>query len=320
MSKLRIGVLRGGPSPEYEPSLQTGAAVLDCLRNSDQYEDVDLLITKDGTWHYQGLPVRKSALTQKVDFIFNALHGHYGEDGQVARELDRLLIKHNSHSPLAGALAMNKIRAKEIFQSAGIRTPYGIYNTPDENLENFAKRIFYHLPPPWVIKPASNGSSIGLSLARNFPELISAIKLAGQHNEQILAEEYLRGREMTVGVIRDFRQKDFYTLPSLEIILAGSGPKAYHYDHKYEIGDKLFSQPHDLSEETKTELSRLAVLAHQSLGLDQYSRADFRLTPRGIYLLEVNSLPGLMPQSSFVHGLKSIGSNLSQFIKHVIGG
>lgn len=315
MAKIRVGVLRGGPSNEYEVSLKTGSTVLANLPE-EKYETRDIFIDKQGTWHMRGRPVYPEQALEQVDVAFNALHGHYGEDGQVQHLLEQLAIPFTGSGSLGSAVAMNKLLAKERVKKTGIKTAFHVVLVPDRDAEVLAKEIFRSFPSPWVIKPASSGSSVGVTLARSFEELVDGIAEAFEHSEKVFIEDYVRGREATVGVIEGFRNEDVYALPPIEII-PGTNRAFFDYEAKY-AGESQEICPGNFSLEEKRELERLAKLVHTELDLRHYSRSDFIINPAGIYFLEVNTLPGLTESSLVPKAVHAVGSNLSEFLDHLV--
>ena len=315
MSKIRVGVLRGGPSNEYEVSLKTGSTVLANLPE-EKYETRDIFIDKQGTWHMRGRPVYPEQALEQVDVAFNALHGHYGEDGQVQHLLEQLAIPFTGSGSLGSAVAMNKLLAKERVKKAGIKTAFHVVLVPDRDAEVLAKEIFRSFPSPWVIKPASSGSSVGMTLARSFEELVDGIAEAFEHSEKVFIEDYVRGREATVGVIEGFRDEDVYALPPIEIIPA-TNRAFFDYEAKY-AGESQEICPGNFTMEEKRELERLAKLVHTELDLRHYSRSDFIINPAGIYFLEVNTLPGLTESSLVPKAVHAVGSSLPEFLDHLV--
>jgi len=313
----RVGVLRGGPGSEYEVSLKTGAQVLKNL-SADKYQPADLLLTRDGTWHYNGLPTSLSQIADKVDVIFNALHGEYGEDGQVQQLLDSYQLPYTGSGAVASALGMDKQRAKDIFKKAGLKTPAGLslqFKNADET-EDMAYDVFRQMAPPWIVKPAASGSSVGLSLVRTYPDLVQAIVDCFRQSPTIMVEEYIRGREATAGVVDGLRNQNFYPLLPVEIVLP-QHKKLFDYEAKYS-GTTQEICPGRFTKKEKEELEEAAVLIHRLLGLRHYSRSDFIISPRGIYILEVNTLPGLTEESLVPKSLKAAGISYGEFLDHLI--
>lgn len=327
MNKLRVGVLRGGVSPEYHVSLKTGQAVLRHLP-TDKYDPVDVLITKDGQWHVNGLPANLERVSRKTDIIFNALHGEYGEDGKVQRELEKWNIPYTGSGIIGSALGMHKAFAREHFSKAGLRVPLGRWIRGDDFLEKKMKEgsagisalsfeIFRQITPPWIVKPISGGSSVGVIIVRSFPELKEVFESAAESGEDLLVEELIRGKEATCGVIENFRGEDLYALLPTEI-RPHEEKDFFDYEAKYE-GKSHEITPGSFSREESEMIQNAARLAHKALGLRHYSRADFMVTPRGIYILETNTLPGLTEESLVPQQLHAVGSSLPEFLDHVIG-
>lgn len=325
---IKVGVIRGGVSGEYEVSLKTGSNVLSHLRGEKLnkiYKPIDILIDKDGTWHINGKPVTVGDVFHSVDVVFNALHGDFGEDGKVQQMLDQWKIPYTGSGAFASALGYNKVLAKEQFASLGIKTPVHFvvpqFQEEIEDIEvyskNIAKQIHDKLSPAWILKPLSGGSSVGMRMCRTYPELENAfIEGINKYND-VLIEELIEGKEATVGVVNDFRDKRVYVLPPIEIRIPDS-KKFFDYEAKYQ-GESEEICPGNFSRQEKEELERLAEIIHTGLNLDHYSRSDFIIHPKkGIYALEVNTLPGLTDESLIPKMLVAVGSGVPQFIDHII--
>jgi D-alanine-D-alanine ligase len=315
MSK-KVLVLRGGPSSEYEVSLKTGKSVVEAL--TDIYNITDCIIDKEGNWFVKGFKTEPHILVRNHDVVFNAMHGEYGEDGQVQRLLENLGAKFTGPKSLAASLAMNKSMAKKIFKDAGIKTPLHKIITRqdcDGNIDQIAISIFRGFPMPVVIKPVDRGSSVGVTIAKDYQSLVNSLISLFVQYDKLLIEEYIPGKEATVGVIEEFRNQKHYALLPIEIKMEKD---LFDYDTKYSP-ETMHVCPGNFSNEEKQLLQEMAIKAHQILGLRQYSRSDFRIHPkRGIYILEVNSLPGLTKESLLPKGIEAIGSDYVQFLKHVI--
>lgn len=312
--KIRVGVLRGGPSPEYDVSLKTGASMLSNLPN--EYEGVDILISKEGVWHEKGLEKSPGSVLGRVDVVLNGLHGKYGEDGEVQRILEQFQIPFTGPSSLGAALSMNKAMSKKIYSSHGIKTPVSITINTEELSRQKIKEVYENLVGPFIVKPASAGSSIGVYLAHSLPELEEAIVAAGRYSPQIIVEEFIKGKEATCGVVEGFRNEEHYALLPIEI---RHGKEFFDYKAKY--GDKGTEEicPGNFSQEEMDQIRELSKQAHKALGLRHYSRSDFIVHPkRGIYILETNSLPGLTEHSLIPKSLAAIGSNIKDFLGHIL--
>ena len=325
---IKVGVIRGGISGEYEVSLKTGSNVLAHLNSevlNKNYKAIDILIDKDGTWHISGKPVSLEDVFHSVDVVFNALHGDFGEDGKVQQMLDQWKIPYTGSGSFASALGYNKVLAKEQFSRLGIKTPNHLvvskYEEEDGDLEEYgakiAKQIHDKLVPPWIVKPLSGGSSVGMKMCRTYEELIIAFMRGVNNESDVLVEELIEGKEATVGVINNFRGKSVYILPSVEIRIP-KNKNFFDFEAKYTgISEEVC--PGNFSNKEKEELGRLAELIHSGLNLDHYSRSDFIIHPKkGIYALEVNTLPGLTNESLIPKMLNAVGSSVPQFIDHII--
>lgn len=307
--------MRGGPSREYEVSLKTGASVLSAL-GGDKYEARDIFIDRAGQWHAHGRAVSPEKALAGVDVVFNAMHGEYGEDGQVQRILDTLGVPYTGSGALASALSFNKHHTKEAAKKLGVKVAHGMVLEQTDDIEGLAQRLFRSFPHPAIVKPVAGGSSIGLAVAETYHGLEGALRHAFAHSPQVLIEEYIPGREATVGVINNFRGEEVYALMPIEIRLP-AGARAYDHYTKYE-GAPEFVIPAGFTDEQKAELIDMARKVHAGLGLSHYSRSDFKVSKRGIYFLEINALPDMFDSSEFTQMLHAVGSNRPHFIEHVI--
>ena len=315
MQRIKVAVLRGGPSSEFEVSLNTGKNVLENLPH--HYIPTDVFISKDGIWHVDGVVVSPAKLFQNTDVVFNAMHGQYGEDGKVQQLLDQHKVKYTGSKALASAVAMNKLMTKELYKKAGLKTPIHKVVKRGEDSEDLATTIFKTFPMPAIIKPNAAGSSVGMALVNSIGDIDRAIKDAFKHSDTVLIEEFIPGREATCGVVEKFKGKDIYSLFPIEIIKPVEND-FFDYDAKYS-GKSREICPGNFSKEESRIIQELSIKAHEILGLSHYSRSDFIVNPRrGIYILETNTLPGLTKESLVPKELEAIGSSISQFLDHII--
>ena len=214
--KISVAVLRGGPSSEYEVSLQNGANILKNL--PEKYVAYDILIDKAGVWHRGGVPKNPSKALHGVDVVFSALLGEFGEDGKSQQILDSLNLPYTGSRALASALGMNKALAKKTFIENDILTPDSVLIENNENIRADVDEILKTLSLPVVVKPNSAGSSIGVTIARNSVELAEGILNAFKYSNQVLVEQFVQGREVACAVIDGFRGQENYTLLPIEII------------------------------------------------------------------------------------------------------
>ncbi|MBX6320553.1 MAG: D-alanine--D-alanine ligase [Rhodospirillaceae bacterium] len=271
----RVAVLMGGSSPEREVSLTSGRAVAGALREAG-YAVREIDVGRD-------VAALVRALDPAPDAVFNALHGRYGEDGTVQGVLELLGIPYTHSGVLASALAMDKPMAKRLFAAAGIRCPHCVV------VYRAAFDAGDPMDRPYVVKPTNQGSSVGVRIVRDGE---NANPLAEwPFGERVLVERYIAGRELTVAVMGD-----------RPLAVTELRPRSgfYDYDAKYTDGRTDHLVPAPVPEAVRREAMRMALLAHQTLGCRGVSRADFRYDdtdgadgPERLYLLEVNTQPGM---------------------------
>ncbi len=314
-SKIRVGVLRGGPSREHDISIKTGAYILKNL--PDNYAPVDIFIDKSGVWHVQGVAEPLDKALKKVDVIFNAAHGQYGEDGALQRLLDTFGMPYTGSGHLASLFAMHKGHSKKFLKSHGIKSPFHKLLKKDDASRQNLHELWRSIPNPSVIKPIALGSSLGVSVVKNFLELQSALEKAFAVSPTIIIEEHITGREATCAVIDSFRGEKTYAFLPVELILP-TGSNFFDYDAKYGGKTKTI-HPGRFSAMEKYEIQNMARKVHEALGLRHYSRSDFIVSPtRGVYFLETNTLPYLASDSPFIGSLSAVGLSFSGFLEHVL--
>ena len=315
MSRKKVGVLRGGPSSEYEVSLKTGKSVIDNL--ADRYEVLDIFIDKEGVWHYLGTPIKPEHVFKKVDVIFNALHGAYGEDGTVQKLLDTFNIPYTGSTALASAVGMNKVLSKNVYKNSKLKTPLHKTISRSDDIKKEVINLFKTFPMPAVVKPVNGGSSVGTAIATTLTDLEIAVFDALKYSDTALIEEFIAGKEATCGVIDNFRDENIYALLPVEIRKPDESA-FFDYNAKYG-GQSQEICPGNFTEVEKRMVQQMAQEAHKGLGLRHYSRSDFMIHPkRGVYILETNTLPGLTGESLLPKSLKAVGCSLPDFLDHLI--
>jgi D-alanine-D-alanine ligase len=269
-----VVVLMGGWSSEREVSLVSGAAVADSLRAAG-YRVTAIDVQRD-------VGTVLSRLSPRPDAVFNALHGRYGEDGCVQGLLDILGLPYTHSGLLASALAMHKPMAQRLFAQAGIAVAEHRIVSREQVMGGDV------MPRPYVIKPLNEGSSVGVRIVRERDNLTIAREGDWPYGGEVMVERFIEGRELTVAVMGD---------RALAVTEIRTHRGFYDYDAKYAEGGSRHVIPAEIDPEVYDEAKRLSVLAHRTLGCRGVSRADFRFDGRTLYMLEINTQPGMTPTS-----------------------
>ncbi|MCF7835600.1 MAG: D-alanine--D-alanine ligase [Candidatus Marinimicrobia bacterium] len=314
---IKVGVIRGGPSSEHDVSLKTGGEVLNHLPSD--YRGSDVLLDKTGCWHLDGFQREVSQIFDSVDVVFNALHGEFGEDGKAQQIFESFNMPYTGSKIYSSSLAMKKHMARDLFSRAGIKTPKALFFTKDDmfgiDVVECASQVVNSISPLWVVKPSSAGSSVGIKICGSFGELMEAMENAFEYGDTVLVEEFIKGREATCGILEDFRGENTYALPVVEIIPPDD--KFFDYEVKYNGATREIC-PASFNASVKREIEDIAKRAHEALGCCHYSRADFIVSPRGVFLLEVNTLPGLTPESLFPKEAEAVGLPFDRLLDHIV--
>lgn len=317
MSKVRVAVLRGGLSDEYDVSLKTGAAVLEHL-DRERFNPIDVVITRSGEWLADGRAKLPEQVLYTVDVVFNALHGTYGEDGTVQRLLDRYAVPYTGSKAFPSNIAMNKILTKRALEGHGIKMAPHAQVTKEslKDLGRVTEKILTAFGPEYVIKPVASGSSVGTMMVRNPLLLESALKDALSKFDEVMVEARIHGREATCGVAERYRGAPLYAFPPIEIV---PPPRAEFFDREVKYnGETEEICPARFGHAVKKEIEEASKFVHGKLGLSQYSRSDFIVADDGIYFLEVNTLPGLTKESLLPKAVHAVGGTYPHFIEHLI--
>ncbi|MBL7070690.1 MAG: D-alanine--D-alanine ligase [Candidatus Omnitrophica bacterium] len=280
----KVAIIAGGPSNERDISLRSGRAVYEALR----LEGLDAELVE-----LDGRDAENQLKRRRPDIAFIALHGRFGEDGTVQKILEAMGIPYTGSGANASRLALDKIASRKIFEENNIPVPdYKILNKP-------SREALGSLSLPVVVKPQNEGSSIGLSMARNEDEFDNACRNAFMFSPSIIVEKFIKAREITVGILEET------ALPVVEIIPENV---FYDFDAKYKNKKTEYRVPAELPEGLAEKAQALALAAHQSLGCSDFSRVDMLLSPDGaIYVLEVNSIPGLTERSLMPKAAEAAG-------------
>jgi D-alanine-D-alanine ligase len=298
----KIGVLMGGPSSEREISLKSGKAIYESLKEQG-IDTVGIDIKSDDK--DENIRFIKS---YKIDCAFLALHGRFGEDGTIQEILDNLEIPYTGSGKLASRLAMDKIATRKILEDYGLPVPkYTVLGKLSYQADRESPNNHFF---PLVVKPATHGSSIGLSIVEKRQDLEEALDLAFRFDERILVEEYIKGREVTVGIL------DEETLPVIEII---PKKKFFDYEAKYQPGLTDYVVPARLDNDIIRKIQSVALKAHKLLGCYGCSRVDMILSNDNIpYVLELNTIPGFTPTSLLPKAAKAMGIEFAQLCLRLI--
>lgn len=246
-------------------------------------------------------------MCQMADIVFMALHGENGENGKLQAAFDLLGVKYTGSDYLSSAIAMNKGMAKKLFVEAGIPTPKGIAMTR-ETREDDVTKLNLHLP--CVVKPCCGGSSIGVTIVRDAAEFKAALDEAFRWEDELVIEEFVEGREFSVGVIEG------KALPVIEIApIQGF----YDYKNKYKAGSAVETCPAELPEDVSAQMRHYAEEVAKVIGLDTYSRSDFLLDKdSNMFCLEANTLPGMTPTSLLPQEAAVVGVNFNELCEKLI--
>ncbi len=294
----KVAVLLGGKSAEREVSLKSGTMVLNALRS----RGVDA----------HGFDPRERDVTalvkERFDRAFIALHGRFGEDGTVQGVLEWLGIPYTGSGVLASALAMDKLRTKRIWQAEALPTaPYAVL-TRESDLKAVARR----LGTPLFVKPASEGSSVGMTKVKRAADLEEAFALAVNYDPVVIAEKFVDGPELTVGILGE---------QVLPIIRIETPREFYDYEAKYLAADTRYLIPCGLPKARETQLQALCLRAFRALGCSGWGRVDLMLNRRGRpYLLEANTSPGMTDHSLVPMAARAIGLSYEDLCIKVLEG
>ncbi len=298
ITNKKIGVLMGGLSSEREVSLATGNAILKALQEKG-YKAVAIDVNRD-----VAEVIRKSG----IEIAFNGLHGKYGEDGAIQGLLEFSGIPYTGSGILASSVGMNKILSKLVFKAHGLLVgPYLVVHA--EKREQLSEALSI-MSFPLVVKPSSEGSSVGVSLVYRHDELAPAADLAFKYDREILVEKYITGKEVQVGVLGD------RALGAIEIV-----PKNVFYDYeaKYKEGMSEHFFPARVPADVYQRVLQNGLDAHRALGCKGYSRVDFIIDAAGApYILEVNTLPGMTATSLLPDIARGAGISFPDLVEEIL--
>lgn len=290
--KTRIAILRGGPSSEYENSLTTGHTILENL--PEEYHPLDVVVDRNGDWYHSGFKKPPEKIIQNVDLVWNVMHS-FGESALVHKVMADFSVPFIGSDHISSGLTQNKKATNDVLVKFGIKVPHSIFFEVEKEYESVASKIGRSLPFPIIIKPVDQGSSFGVSLARSSFEVKKCLEDALRFSNRIMAEEYIEGSVVSSGVIENFRGEDHY--PLAPFVVSGR----------------------DIDEQSRDKVRQIASNVHSVLHLKDYSQSDFVVHPkRGVFFLEVNTIPKIHEESKFISSLKSVGASIKDFVRHIL--
>lgn len=299
---IRVGVVRGGTGNHYEESLASGAFLISNLPKN-LYQVIDIFIDKNGVWHIGGLPTRHETLKSKVDVVWNALHGFYGEDGKLTQLLENMGIPHTGSNMLSSAILSNYKLAKEHFLNLGIKTQNAIYvedwgdGDIEESVLSVTKKVFSKYSPPWKVVPISKIYGHEGDICKTQVELARLLEEMCKNKIPTMIEEVVFGTEAEVIVAPGFRKQDEYAFLPVD---------SNSYQNK-------------LKKEEKNRIAEIARKIHADLHLGGYSKAKVCITKKGeVYLCGVDTIPEMHEKSLIHHCFDQVGSSFEEFAEHMI--
>jgi D-alanine-D-alanine ligase len=297
----KVGVLYGGRSSEREVSIMSGSGVLKALQDK-------------GIDAHAFDPAERSLADlaeQKFDRVFIALHGRYGEDGSLQGALEQLGIPYTGSGVMACAVAMDKITTKKIWLQHGLPTPNYAVLEADTDLAQVAATLGL----PLIVKPPHEGSTIGITKVNQAGELQAAYELAAGFDEEVLAEEFVTGRELTITVLG--RGKQARALPIVEIVAPQGN---YDYQNKYFTDDTQYFCPAQIDESTAADIARIAVDAFNAIGCEGWGRVDvlLRASDNKPFLLEANTSPGMTSHSLVPMAARAVGMSYEDLCVEIL--
>src|SRR3989344_3388953 len=308
-AKLTVAVLMGGKSSEHKISLMSGIEVAKNL-DREKYLVKPMTISKDGkSFQLKGKNYNFSQLsTVNCQLFFIAMHGPFGEDGTIQGFLELMGVDYTGSGVLASALGMDKIYSRKLFTQADLTVPRYTLVRKKKNQNIVAKNLKF----PVFVKPNNQGSSVGTSKVKDKKDLASAIKDAHRYSDFALIEEFIDGIEVTAAIIGNDKPK---ALPLVEII-----PKRDFFDYKAKYDEKLTDEivPARIGKTLTQKAQDAALIAYKTIGCRGFGRVDMIIKGHDVYVLEVNTIPGLTSVSLLPKAAKAAGISYSQLLDKII--
>ncbi len=314
MAKKKIAILVGGPSHEHDVSLKTGKNVFKHLPR-EKYDAVEVLISKEGKW-----PISIEELKDSYDAAFIAMHGAYGEDGTIQAILEELGMPYTGSSASVSALGMNKFLSVKMFKAAGLDVPPSLYFSKSHWMKDkngVLDAIMKHLEKPWILKPNASGSSVGIKIVDTKTELLTSLDFLFQEFKDVVVQKFIAGKEVTCGVLDYGDASTAFALLPTEIIPVKR--KFFDYTAKYDAESHIEITPAKIPAPFTKEVRRIALVVHKLMGCRHFSRTDMIIgKDKKIYVLEVNTIPGLTETSLVPQEAEAYGIPFSKFLDMII--
>jgi D-alanine-D-alanine ligase len=310
--KYKVAILKGGNSDEHPISVRSGEQLKNRM---EAYQNVtDIMVDRSGEWFVQGTPYDKRNLVRDFDMVINTMKGGEGEDGRLTKYLDAFGVKHTNASQFGSTLSHNKHKFKEFLKRHEIKTPHWVLIDGENDVEAQKRELHQKMFLPAVVKPATNGSSIGVFVAKNFDEMKQYVDWILKRDRFALVEEYIEGLDVSVLTTKNFRGQPVYSF----IPVGVDTSDIINYDHKFNNTHTFFSVD-KLTQEDRTMIEDIAKSVHTKLDLDTLAMTDFRVHPkRGVYALETNTVPSFEDGSIYDEALKLVGVQEQELVDHII--
>ena len=338
--KIKVAVLMGGPSAEHEVSLSTGKMIINAL-DKEKYDIQPITITKDRKWRIptsepillkrDAVSIEKSLISyetgksieilkndKKIDVVFIAMHGTFGEDGVIQGFLDLIGIPYTGSGILASALAMDKLKSAELYSFHGMTVPKYIHLTRKEWVSKkmeIIESIIQKFGFPVVIKPRDCGSIVGITIVKRETDLEKAIIHSLELSNNVLAQEYILGTEVTCAILDEGGDKEPVALPPTQIIPKNA--EFFDYNAKYTPGATEEVTPPRLHPAIIKNIQDIALKVHKILGCSGMSRTDMIVRNKELYVLETNTIPG-MSETSLLPQATAAGITFPKLIDKII--
>lgn len=301
-TNAKIAVLMGGPSSEAEISRRSGKNVFKALQNLG-YKNAELIEVDEN--------IAATLRTKNIEFVYNAMHGRFGEDGCIQGMLEVMGIPYTGCGVMASSVCMNKEYTKNILKEAGIPLIKSVLIKKGEDYKEKIKGLKY----PFMLKPVSEGSSIGMYKVNNPEEMAECFEKSAKYGQDVMVEEFIQGKGLTVGVLED-GDKMFAT----EIIEFRTKTEWYDYEAKYTAGMTEFIIPAELLEEMTKKVKQIAVDSFKACDCRGVSRVDFMVADDKAYVLEINTSPGMTDLSDLPAQANAMGIDYDTLVQIILNG